>query len=98
MHVFSLKVLKVFWGEHADAAEPLKAWYAEAKKASWNAFSDIQERYPSADQPFNRIVIFNIKGNKYRLIVKVQYQAKMVFVKFIGTHAEYSKINVEELQ
>lgn len=97
MHVFSLKALKDFWGEHAEAEEPLKAWYAEAKKASWNAFSDIQERYPSADQPVNRLVIFNIKGNKYRLVVKVQYQAKMVFVKFVGTHAEYSKINVEEL-
>lgn len=93
MRVISRKTLKDFWGKHADAEQALKAWFHEAKVARWESFSDIRARYGNADNlPGNR-VIFNIKGNTYRLIVRVHYRTGIVFVRFIGTHAEYDRID-----
>jgi len=75
----------------------LEAWYAEAKKAEWKSFSDIKTRYRSADVIAGNRVVFNICGNKYRLIVKVQYQLGIVYIRFIGTHAEYDKVDAKEV-
>ena len=99
MHVFKRKTLVEYWMDHPDAEQPLKSWYAEVKKAVWTEFSDIREKFRSADPVGKHIVIFNIGGNKYRLVTKVQYRGGgMVFIKFVGTHAEYSKIkDVEKL-
>lgn len=95
MRIISLKKLKEFWLKHTDAEDALKSWYFEAKGASWKSFSDIKKRYKSADVlPGNR-VIFNIKGNNYRLIVQIHYNTGIVYIRFVGTHAEYSKINAE---
>ncbi len=93
MRVISRKTLKNFWKKHADAEQSLKAWFHETKAARWRSFTDIKVRYRSADAlPGNRVV-FNIKGNTYRLIVHIHYNTGIVFIRFIGTHAEYDKID-----
>lgn len=97
MHVISRKTLSQFWEKHEAAAEALKAWFKEAEHAQWETPGDIKNRYRSADiLPDNRIV-FNIKGNHYRLVVKVSYPAQIVYIRFVGTHQEYSKINAETI-
>ncbi len=93
MRIIAIKNLREFWKYHADAEQPLKAWYKEAASTRWSGPGDIKHRYPSADiLPGNRI-IFNIKGNDYRLIVKIHYNTGIVFIRFVGTHAEYDKID-----
>ncbi len=93
MRVIAIKTLKDFWETHADAEQPLKAWFHEAKAADWKSFQNIKSRFNSADViPGNRVV-FDVKGNRYRLIVQIHYNTGIVFIRFIGTHAEYNKIN-----
>ena len=93
MRVIARKTLKDFWENHANAEQPLKAWFHEAKSARWKSFADIKSLYRSADAlPGNRVV-FNVKGNTYRLIVHLHYKTGIVFIRFIGTQAEYDKIN-----
>lgn len=97
MHVISIKALKTCWEKHADAEAPLKAWYHEAKNANWRSFNDIKALYRSADVlPGNRVV-FDIKGNTYRLIVRINYASGTIFIRFVGTHAEYRKVNAETI-
>lgn len=80
-----------------DAKQPLLAWFAEARKDEWRTPADIKRLYRTADiLPGNRVV-FNIGGNKYRLIVKIHYDLGIVYIRFIGTHAEYDRINAEEI-
>jgi mRNA interferase HigB len=93
MRVISRKTLKDFWATHANAEQPLKAWFHEAKSAGWRSFNDIKTRYRSADAlPGNRVV-FNLKGHTYRLVVRIHYNTGIVFVRFVGTHAAYDKID-----
>lgn len=97
MRVISVKALREFWENHADAEQALRAWYQEAKAAQWKQPNDIKQRYRSSDiLPDNRVV-FNIKGNRYRLVVKVNYSVGIVFIRFVGTHAEYDRINAETI-
>ncbi|MES2485172.1 MAG: type II toxin-antitoxin system HigB family toxin [Bacteroidota bacterium] len=97
MRVIAKKILRDFWESHADCEQQLKSWYLEAAKASWESPNDIKDEYPSASiLPGNRVV-FNIKGNNYRLIVKISYDQQMICIRFIGTHAEYDKINANEI-
>lgn len=93
MRVIARKTLKDFWTKHADAEQPLKAWFHETKTTRWKSFIDIKTRYRSADAlPGNRVV-FNIKGNTYRLIVRIHYNTGLVFIRFIRSHAEYDRID-----
>lgn len=93
MHVIKKKMLVEFGGGHAEAKIPLNAWFREAKVAVWKTPQEIKQRYRSADiLPENRVV-FNVGGNKYRLVVKIAYVPGLVYVRFMGTHAEYDKIN-----
>jgi mRNA interferase HigB len=97
MHVIKKRTLVKFWEKHAPARTPLSTWYKEAETADWKTTQDIKEHYRSADiLPGNRVV-FNIGGNKYRLIVKIAYQPRLVYIRFIGTHAEYDRINAETI-
>jgi mRNA interferase HigB len=80
------------WQKHADAKGPLAAWFAEAERAQWRSPSDIKQRYASASILAGNMVVFNIKGNRYRLAVKVNYAAGIALVKWFGTHAEYDKM------
>ena len=93
MRVFSRKTLVEFWTKHVDAEQSLKSWFSEAEKARWKTPTDIKRLYPSASFLADNRVVFNIKGNTYRLIVKINYDYGQVFVRFVGTHAQYDKID-----
>lgn len=97
MRVIAIKILRDFWALHTDCEQQLKAWYKEAEKAAWNSPADIKKEYPGASILQDNRVVFNIKGNNYRLIVKINYNHKMVWIRFIGTHAEYDKINANTI-
>ncbi|MFC1923176.1 type II toxin-antitoxin system HigB family toxin [Chloroflexota bacterium] len=95
MRVISVRKLRDCWQDHRDVEGALKSWHAEVKSAQWNTPDDVKQRYPSADiLPGNRVV-FNIKGNHYRLVVKIHYNTGIVYIRFVGTHAVYDNINAE---
>jgi mRNA interferase HigB len=93
MRVISRKTLKDFWEKHADSEQPLRAWFHEIKAAQWKSFAGIKAHYRSADLFPGDRVVFNIKGNTYRLVVHIHFKTGIVFIRFIGTHAEYDKID-----
>jgi len=93
MRVIAQSTLRNFWLKHENSEQQLKSWYQETIKADWSTPSDIKKEYPSASFLQDNRVVFNIKGNHYRLIVKINYPYKMVWIRFIGTHAEYNKID-----
>ncbi len=95
MRVIAKATLREFWTAHADAEQALKAWLADAEKAEWRSPNDITESYANTSILGDSRVCFHIKGNHYRLIVKVLYQAQVVYIKFVGTHAEYDKVDAE---
>jgi mRNA interferase HigB len=97
VRVIAKKTLKQFWEKHEDCEQQLKSWYDEAAKATWKKPGDIKKNYPSASFLADNRVVFNIKGNLYRLIVKINYPHKMVWVRFIGTHAQYDKIDANTI-
>ena len=97
MRVIKLGTLKDFWRSNKDSEQPLKSWYQEAKHATWGNPNEIKTRYPKASiLRYNRVV-FDIAHNKYRLIVRINYDYKIIYIRFIGTHSEYDKINAEEI-
>jgi len=93
VRVFNRSTVTVFADAHADARQPLFAWFAEVEKASWNGPEDVKSRYRSASFLVGNRVIFNIKGNAYRIVVAIKYEFSAVYIRFIGTHAEYDKID-----
>jgi len=97
MRVLAKKILREFWEKHTDSEEQLKTWYSEASKAYWKNPSDIKEEYPKASILKSGRVVFNICGNKYRLITHINYLTQWVFVRFIGTHTEYDKIDADKI-
>lgn len=97
MRVIAKKTLREFWTKHPDCEQQLKAWYQEAEKANWNSFNQLMKEYPSASILKDNRVVFNIKGNTYRLIVKFNLQYKICWIRFIGTHAEYDKIDANNI-
>jgi mRNA interferase HigB len=98
MRVIAVTTLRAFWARHPDAEQPLKAWYEEVLNATWAQPADIKAHYRSASILKNRRVVFNIKGNDYRLIVAVAYRLQIVYVKFVGTHAEYDAIDAATVE
>lgn len=100
MKIIAMGTLRRFWERHPDSEQPLKAWYDEAKHASWTTPQEIKNHYASASFFGSNRVIFNIKGNDYRLIAAVAYCFQAVYIKFIGTHAGYDRVDaatVDEL-
>jgi mRNA interferase HigB len=93
MHIISRKKLREFWEQHRDAEGPLRAWYADAKKANWEKPTDITAVCCNARPIPNNRVIFDIGGNKYRLVVAIRYSSGRVLVRFIGTHQDYDRID-----
>jgi mRNA interferase HigB len=89
--------LREFWQQDAyrDSEHGLKAWYREAKKAAWRTPQDIKEQFRNASFIWRNRVVFNICGNKYRLIGAVRYDAGIIFIRFIGTHKQYDRIDPE---
>src|SRR5580765_3209549 len=99
MRIISRKTLRLFWekSQYADAEQALKAWFREASKADWATPAEVKAAFRTASIVGNNRVVFNICGNKYRLIGKVNYGYRVLYIRFIGTHAQYDRINVEEV-
>lgn len=94
MRVIALRALRTFWEQHPDVESALQAWYHDVKQAAWRTPEDIKRVYRNASFVGNNRVVFNIKGNDYRLVVAVQYQHGIVFIRFVGTHQDYDRVNV----
>ena len=97
MRLVSRKKLVEFWTKYVDSEEQLKAWAFEVEHAEWRTHGDVKARYDTADILRNNRVVFNIKGNRYRLVVKIEYNIQIVFIRFIGTHKQYDKIDAEKI-
>lgn len=98
MRVIARSTLREFWELHPDAEQPLKSWFQEAVSASWQSPQEIKQRYRSASILKLGRVVFNIAGNKYRLVTHISFTMQIVFVKFIGTHAEYDQIDAQTVE
>jgi len=99
MRIFSRKTLKEFWElpNYANSEQALKAWYDEAKKATWKTPNEIKAQYTNASILKNGRVVFNIHGNTYRLVIKINYDFGVIYIRFVGTHEAYDKIDVNEV-
>ncbi|MBW8888374.1 MAG: type II toxin-antitoxin system HigB family toxin [Fibrobacteres bacterium] len=99
MRVIAIRTLKEFWQKpgNQDAEQALRAWYAEAKEAEWTGPNDIKAKYLSASIVGSSRVVFNIKGNKYRLIVAIKYDFKIAYIRFVGGHKEYDAIDARTI-
>ncbi len=95
MQIIARRTLRLFWEANPQAETPLRTWYTLVEQAAWTGPADVKNAFGSADFVGDNRVIFNIGGNKFRLIVHVSYAYRRVLVKFVGTHAEYDKINPE---
>jgi mRNA interferase HigB len=93
MRVISKTILREFWEKHKDSEQQLKAWHKEATKARWSSPSELKAEYPKASILKNGRVVFNICRNSYRLVVKIHFNRKSIYIRFIGTHNDYDKIN-----
>ena len=98
MRIIAVSSLRRFWERHPDAEQPLKAWYDEAKHASWATPQQIKNHYASASFVGSNRVVFNTKGNHYRLIAAVTYRFQAVYIKFVGTHAEYDRVDAATVE
>jgi mRNA interferase HigB len=97
LRVIAKKILRTFWTKHSDCEQQLKSWYREAEKSEWKNANDIKNEYPTASILGENRVVFNIKGNNYRLIVKINFQYQMIWIRFIGTHKEYDRIDANKI-
>ena len=98
MRVISKATLIEFWSQHPNAKPALQTWFEDASHARWKTPQDIKLRYASASFVSQNRVVFNIKGNEYRLVVAVAYRFEALYVKFVGTHAQYDSIHVATVE
>ena len=98
MRIVAKKALVAFYTQHADAKVALEDWYEKAESAEWENFAQLRMTFASADSVGNKRVVFNIKGNDYRLVAIVLFKTKMVYVRFIGTHPEYDRLTEEQIK
>ena len=96
MHVISRKKLLEAANEFAGLGGPLDVWYRIARKARWSSLMEVRQVFPSADA-VGKFTVFNIKGNDYRLVLKINYPYRVVYIRFVGTHSDYDTINAEEV-
>ena len=93
MRIISKKTLREFWRIHADAEQPLRSWHAKVKLAEWKTSNDIKIDYRNASFIANNRVVFNIKGNTYRLVAAINYDFGIIYIRFVGSHKDYDKID-----
>lgn len=93
--MISLRILRQFWKKHPQAEGPLRAWHKAATGSDWSSPHDVKKTFASADQIGDNRMVFDIGGNKYRLVVRFAFSHKRAMIKFVGTHAEYDKIDAE---
>lgn len=92
MRVIAISTLKEFWEKHPDSEQALKEWYIKTERAQWESINDMRKDSNSVDYVKNQRYVFNIKGNNYRLVAAVKFTPKLVYIRFIGTHQEYERI------
>jgi mRNA interferase HigB len=97
VRIIARRALREFWEQHPDAEQPLRAWYHDAQKADWNSPADIKRVYASASIVGVNRVVFNIKGNKYRLVVAINYPYRVCYVRFVGSHQTYDRVDVKSV-
>lgn len=97
MNIYNYGSLKDFWLKHSQSKKVLELWYADVSSQEWKKPGDVKKDYATASIIGNNRVVFNIKGNDYRLIVEFNYQKGWAFIKFIGTHAEYDRVDAEKV-
>lgn len=97
MRIIAKKTLREFYESYEDAKESLLSWYREVEKEDWDTPAKVKEKYRSASILGDNRVVFNIKGNNCRLVVRIQYKHRVVYIRFVGTHAQYDAIDAEEV-
>jgi len=97
MRIISRKALREFWECHPDARQALQAWYADVKQATWRTPADIKNVYRNASIIAHNRVVFNIKGNRYRLVVAINYEYGIVYIRFVESHKEYDQIEADTI-
>ena len=97
MRIIARKTLRVYWDIHPEIRQALQAWYHDVRRADWRSPNDVKSIYANASIIGNDRVVFNIKGNRYRLVVVISYRHGIVFIRFIGTHREYDPIDAERI-
>jgi len=97
MHVIAKRTLREFWGKYPEAEQSLRAWHHIAQSATWSTPADVKAQFRNASLVANSRIVFNIAGNKYRLVVVIRYKIQRIYVRFIGTHQAYDRIDVSEV-
>ncbi len=97
MRIIARRTLRKFWEKHADAEQSLRAWFKFASFADWISPASIKRDYASASILEDSRMCFNIGGNKYRLVVRINYAYRIVYIRFVGTHVEYDKVDVTKI-
>src|SRR5688572_26574982 len=97
MRIIAKKTLREFWEQHADAEQALKAWYHDVKQAEWHTPNDIRQAYATVSIIANNRAVFNIRGNAYRIIVAINYDYGIVYIRFVGTHRQYDQIDASTI-
>lgn len=97
MRVIAIKTLRGYLRKFSDAEQPILSWFEELEAANWNTPNELKEQFQNASILSNKRVVFNIHGNKYRLIVDIEYRLKIVFIVWFGTHKQYDKIDAKKI-
>jgi mRNA interferase HigB len=95
--IISYKTIREYVDSHKDVEDQLNNWYVITEKSDWSNFNEMRRIFNSVDAVGNDLYVFNIKGNNYRLIVRIIFRVRTVYIKFVGTHKEYDKINLDDL-
>jgi len=97
MRIIAKSTLRDYWLKQTDTEQSLLSWYNVASKANWSNFNEVKQQFGTCKVLGNDRVIFKIKGNKYRLIVKISFENQLIWIRFLGTHSEYDLINAKEI-
>ena len=97
MRIISKRPLREFWERQPESEQPLLSWYREVKQADWATPAQVRDRYPNASIVSGDRAVFRIRHNDYRIVVRISYTGQIVYIRFVGTHREYDRINAEEV-
>ena len=97
MRIISRRTLREYWSQHPESEHPLLSWYQEVRQADWSSPAHVRERFPNASILGDDRVVFRIRGGNYRIVVRIFYPTRLVYVRFVGNHQEYDRINAEEV-
>ncbi|HXB42066.1 MAG TPA: type II toxin-antitoxin system HigB family toxin [Bacteroidia bacterium] len=97
MHVISRLKLIEFWAKHKDAEVPLRLWFKKVEQSKWKNINEVKNDFPYADYVGNNRIVFNIKGNTYRIVVIIFFDGQKTYIRFVGTHAKYDKIDAKTI-